>query len=246
MSSTSETGHAKNVSNFENLISHCIGYGASYNPSKVSIQLPALGTLHTSAKAAIKNVTDTGTAFINVTNSRQITFGPLKPLATKIVNALAATDASAKLVLDAKTINRKVQGVRKGDKPTPAPDAPPADSKQISVSQQSFDSQLDNFQKLIALVSSEPSYKPNETELQVASLNTMAANMQAGNTAAINAITDLSNSRIDRNKTLYAEKTGLCDVAAEVKKYIKSLFGAASPQFKQVGGIKFIRPLKAK
>ena len=34
MPSTSETGHAKNVANFEDLISFCNGYGATYNPSK--------------------------------------------------------------------------------------------------------------------------------------------------------------------------------------------------------------------
>jgi hypothetical protein len=50
MTSTSETGHAKNVANFEDLISFCTGYGTAYNPSKVTIKLPALNTLFTSAK----------------------------------------------------------------------------------------------------------------------------------------------------------------------------------------------------
>jgi len=37
MASTSETGHAKNVANFEDLISFCTGYGTAYNPSKAAI-----------------------------------------------------------------------------------------------------------------------------------------------------------------------------------------------------------------
>ena len=41
MASNSETGHAKNVANFEDLISFCTGYGATYNPSKAAIQLAA-------------------------------------------------------------------------------------------------------------------------------------------------------------------------------------------------------------
>jgi len=35
----SETGHAKNVANLEDLISFCNGYGSSYNPSKVALKI---------------------------------------------------------------------------------------------------------------------------------------------------------------------------------------------------------------
>jgi hypothetical protein len=41
---------------------------------------------------------------------------------------------------------------------------------------------------------------------------------------------------------LYADGTGLVDLALLVKKYIKSLFGADSPQYEQISGLKFRRP----
>ena len=63
--------------------------------------------------------------------------------------------------------------------------------------------------------------------------------MSTKNTAVINATTDLSNARINRNKVLYFKSTGLYDIAQEVKKYVKSVFGASSPQYKQVSKIKF-------
>ena len=250
MASSSETGHAKNVANFEDLISFCTGYGLTYNPSKATIKLLALGTLRTDAKLKLVAVTTASTKFINMTNARQIIFSPIKSLATRIVNALANTDASTEMIDDAKTINRKIQGRRKGGDATPPPPAPtpgtpppegvtPGDDKQISVSQQSFDSLIENFKKLVALVGSEPTYTPNEIELQIVTLNTLVTNPEAGNTDVINSITALSNSRIARNKTLYQPKTGLYDVAQDVKKYVKSVFGATSPEYKQVSGIKF-------
>ena len=116
---------------------------------------------------------------------------------------------------------------------------PVADDKQISVSQQSYDSIMESFKKLIDLVSSEPTYKPNEVDLQIATLTTQAADLAAKNTDVVNATTTLSNGRIARNKTLYTPKTGLYDVAQEVKKYVKSVFGATSPEYKQVSKIKF-------
>jgi len=171
MASTSETGHAKNVANFEDLISFCTSYGTAYNPSKAAIQLPALNTLYSNAQNALAGLTNNKTVFDNATNARQAAFEPLKKLATKIVNALDATEATDTLVKDVKTMNNKIQGKRAdGAKLTKADagktaDEPTEEPKTISVSQQSFDSLIENFAKLIELVSSEPSYTPNETEL---------------------------------------------------------------------------------
>lgn len=248
MASTSETGHAKNVANLEDLISFCIGYGASYQPSKVAIQILTLNTLLGNAQGSISGVTSAKTAFVNATNARQIAFDPLKKLSTRIVNALDATDATDKLVKDARTINNKIQGKRAGDKtkpsPTPIPPLPPIptptpESKAISVSQLSYDSLIDHFDKLIQLVSSELTYTPNETDLQVSSLQTLLGNLKATNTAVVNAYTNYSNAQITRNAILYTPTSGLVDIAGDVKKYVKSVFGASSPQYKQVSKLEF-------
>lgn len=243
MASTSETGHAKNVDNFEILKSYCTGYGVKYAPTKATITLLALDTKLTDSQASLVNVTSVGTIFTNKTNDRQIVFAPTKPLATRIVAAFAATDASTEAIADAKTINRKIQGKRKSDNtppPPPPPDGtPPPDDNSISVSQQSYNALSENFKKLVDLVGSEPSYAPNEDDLKIVNLAALTVDMAAKNTAVINATTDLSNARIERNKILYKPKEGLYDVAQDVKKYVKSVFGATSPEFKQVSKIQF-------
>jgi hypothetical protein len=248
MASTSETGHAKNVANFEDLISFCTGFGTAYNPSKAAIQIPALNTLYGNAQNALAGLTSNKTIFDNATNARQAAFEPLKKLATRIVNALDATEATDALIKDAKTINGKIQGKRSG-KLTKADagitaDEPTETAKIISVSQQSFDSLIENFSKLIELVSSEPTYTPNETELQVSTLQTTLSNLKTTNTAVVNSYTNYSNARITRNNILYATNSGLVDTALEVKKYVKSVFGATSPQYKQVSKLEFKRPKK--
>lgn len=242
MASTSETGHAKNVANFEDLISFCTGYGATYNPSKVAIKLPGLTTLLTNANAALQAVKVAKTTFDNATNAREIAFKPLKPLATKIVNALAATDSTQQTVDDAKTTNNKIQGRRAKAIKEPEPAAAGvvvAPVKTASTSQQSYDKLIDHFAQLIQTLTAEPKYIPNENELKVATLNTMLTDLKTKNTAVINANTALSNARIARDKVLYAPDTGLVDTALDVKQYVKSLFGASSPQYKQVSGLEF-------
>lgn len=244
MPSTSETGHAKNVANFEDLISFCNGYGATYNPSKDALTIAKLKDLQITSKASLQEAKTTKTSFDNATNARQLAFKDLKPLATKIVNALSVSGATTLAVADAKTINRKIQGAKaNGGTKTPTaqavPNAPTPTDKTISTSQQSYDSMIDHFTKMIETVSQDANYKPNETELKVSTLQTKLDSLKSSNTDLVNGFTNWSNARINRNTTLYNPLTGLVQTALEVKKYVKSVFGASSPQFKQVSGLEF-------
>jgi hypothetical protein len=243
-----ETGHAKNVANFEDIISFVTGYGVTYNPSKNSIKLPALNTLLTNSK---NSLTATNTALIpfnNAVNAREIAFAPLTKLITRITNALDATDASSQVVRDAQTIARKLQGRRATPKkseptvPQPNPNPNPEEPGNVSASQMSFDNRIENFSKLITLLTNEPLYAPNETDLKLTTLNSLLNQLKTTNTAVVNTTTPISNARIARNKTLYNLVTGLYDIQLEVKKYVKSVFGATSPEYKQISGIKFTKP----
>lgn len=253
MASTSETGHAKNVANFEVLISSCTGYGTAYNPSKNALKIPQLQSALTTAKNSLQTVKTTGITFENARNARETALAPapIKRFCTRILNALQATDASKLTVDDAKTINRKIQGKRAGNNQIP-PVTPPTEGTtptppeviQISVSQQSYDSLIDNFNKLVACLSAESLYIPNENDLKVTALNTTLTNYRTLNTAVINASIPFKNAMIARNTVLYQEFTGLVDIALEVKKYVKSVFGATSPQYKQISKLEFKRIIK--
>ncbi|WP_434980139.1 hypothetical protein [Daejeonia sp. YH14] len=240
MPSTSEVGHAKNVANFADLIAYCTAYGATYNPSKTALKLVSLNTLLTSAQSELASVTTTKNAFDTATGNRQLAFAPLKSLATKIFNYLSVTDASEQTIADAKTINNKIQGKRaKNTTPENPGSGQPATNNQVSVSRQSYDMLTENFSALLDLVASVPSYTPNETELSVASLTTFRDQLQTENTNVITAEVAYSNARIARDKLLYSKDTGLVDIASDVKKYVKAIFGATSPQYKQISVIKF-------
>jgi len=111
MASTSETGHAKNVANFEDMISFVTGYGVTYNPSKNAIKLPQLNTLLTSAKNSLIATNSTLIPFNNAVNARDISFAPLSKLITRVFAALDATDASKQVVADAKTNETDIKKV---------------------------------------------------------------------------------------------------------------------------------------
>lgn len=236
-----ETGHAKNVTNFEDFISFVTGYGATYNPTKTAIKLPNLNALLTQAKSDILNVTTKTVAFNNAVNARVILFEPLRTLSTRLVNAFSATDATTEMIKDAKSINRKIQGKRAKEIQASADPNNPAPAT-ISVSQQSYDQLIEHFNKLIELLKTETSYAPNETDLKIVTLTAQLAGLKTGNTNVGNSYTAVSNARISRDKTLYKDKTGLYDITGDVKNYVKSLFGATSAELKQLSKIKFTKP----
>ena len=241
MASTSEIGHAKNVANFQDLIEFVTGYGATYNPSKNSLKLPQLIALKATAETKLKDVISKNTAYNNTVNERMIAFGSIKSLSTRLVNALQTTDASDKTIEDAKGFNRKMQGKKASSMQKPTdPDAVAPTT--ISTSQQSYDQLIQHFSGLVSVLETEPTYSPNETELQIATLSTKIADLNTQNKAVATAYPNISNSRIARNETLYTSENGIYETAGEVKKYVKSVFGTSSPQYNQVSGIKFNKP----
>ncbi len=235
MPKTFETGHAINVANFETVIAFCVGYNAAYNPSSANIKLAVLNDMLNTSRAVVQTVLDEVTLYNNAINERQALFVGLKPLATRVVNALQVSNPSKATIEDAKGFNRKIQGIRaqKAD-PNAAPD-----TKTVSSSQQSFNQQIEHLSKLVSLLQAETTYAPNEVELQTATLTTLIANMRVANTNVTNAYTRISNARIARNKILYDPITGLYNTVLDIKQYIKSVFGAKSPEYKQIGSIKF-------
>jgi hypothetical protein len=239
MASKSETGIAVNVSEFFTLISRCQGYGTRYNPSNNAIKIPNLQVVYNNAKSSLEAFDVAKAPYINAVNARENFLADDEKFATRIVNAVeASANIKPNQVADVHTYNRKIQGMRKDKKiKNPLPD----DAKQISASQQSHTQVAEHFTKLIDLVATFPSYSPNETELQLPSLNTWLATFKTHNTAVITATTPMLDAMEVRNQAQFAPETGLVDIALAVKKYVKSVKAISLAEFRKISGLKFRR-----
>lgn len=243
MASVSESGHAKNVANFESLISFVKGYGATYNPSKVSIKVQALELILTNAKQSLIDIDTAQPAYTNAVSAREFAFAPLSKIITRVNNAIKATDTTELVDDSVKTLVRKIQGTRASakisdeDKKLLSEDG--KEVNQISASQMGYDNRVENLYKLLMLLNSIPQYNPNEEELKISTLTALYEDLKAKNTAVVETTTPLSNSRIARNEVMYKPLAGLVDIAFDTKVYIKSVFGPSSPQYKQVSKLEF-------
>ncbi len=245
MSSTSEGGHPRNVANFGKLISECTGYSAGYNPSNPDISLESMRTLLTGSQGTLDSLNSGIPAYNNAIAARELAFKPLSKLITRVINALKATSAPDEIISKVVTLVRKLQGRRASAKLTEEEKqeliAQGKEVNEISSSQLSFDNRLNNLDQFIKLLASIPEYSPNETELQVTTLTAMLEDLKQKNNAAVEAASPVNLARIARNDILYRENTGLVDVALSAKRYVKSVYGASSPEYRLISGLVFKR-----
>lgn len=246
MATNSETGHAKNVANFSQLLITCTSFDGVYNPSNSNIRLASMQDLLSAGKESMASVNAAEGSLSTTVAARMEAFKPFSKLITRIGNAVKASGASPATVEQVMSIVRKLQGRRATPKLTDAEKQAAAEAGkeivEVSSSQTSFDNLINNLDKLIKLLATVPEYAPNESELSLETLSVYYEDLNTKNLAVVNAETGLTRLRIARNVLLYTEITGLTDVANAVKIYVKSVFGATSPQYKQVSSLKFTNP----
>src|SRR5665647_2682351 len=112
MATQNETGIPVNVANFDELIAFVNGYGDDYKPTKESIKTNALLLVAGNAKNSLSAVNLALPPYTNAVAARETAFEPLGKLVTRMMNALIATDAAKPVVDSAKTLGRKLHGIR--------------------------------------------------------------------------------------------------------------------------------------
>ena len=236
MPSTSEVGHAKNVANLQKLTEQIKVY-TLYNPPVENIKIANLQTLYSDASSILNQVEDKRNANKNAITLRQTAFENLKPTATKIINHLGILGLSQGTIDQAKSLNRLIQGGQK--KETTPPEEGKEKQKTVSTSRQSYTQMAENFGILLQLLGTIPTYNPNEDDLKLANLETYKNSLVDSTQSVDQTEAELNNKLIERDQLLYKDGTGLYSIAQNVKKYVKSLYGATSPEYTNVSSMEF-------
>ena len=267
MSKKQETGRDKTVENFGLLI--CVALVLAdtsrqkyYNPSELRIQLAQLNAFLAGGRAALDAVNDKQKDKSDSGGLRFKMFFKLRALSTRILAMFALSQASKKTKKALANLSKKIHGTAltpetdsatdangdptdaSTDPPTDLEPAEPADGarKSRSTSQQSFDLLYSHYAKMMVIIRAEPTYTPNEVDLQLIALEAFLTDLEAKNTAAKLAQANLDEARDIRDKVLYTNHDSLYMIAKEVKIYTKAAFGAKSSEFERASRIPFSLP----
>ena len=244
MASTTETGHAKNVANFNELVTRTKAMGTTYNPAKPEQQQAQLVKQLAEAQLALTALAKAAANFAGMVDKREALYGPLPKLVTRALNMFRSSVSSKPETDTAQGLADLIRGFAaktkpKGDEATAAGGV--LNTKSISTSRQSYDSMYENFEKFIEVLAANPAYKPNETELSVTGLRGLLAEMKVSNDSADSIETAYSDARGLRNKLLYSPGSGMVDTAMAVKQYIKGALKPDHAHYKPVSKLAFKR-----
>ena len=212
-----------------------------YNPPVDNIKVANLQTLYTTASTKLNEVEDKRNNNKNAITLRQSAFENLKSTATKIINHLGILGLPQGTIDQAKSLNRLIQGGQK--KATTPPEEGKEETRTVSTSRQSYTQMADNFGILLQLLGTIPTYNPNEDDLKLTNLNTYKDSLVSSTQSVDQTEAELNNKLIERDQLLYADGTGIYSIAQNVKKYVKSIYGATSTEYANVSAIKFTSPV---
>jgi len=235
MSQQFETGHAKNVANLEMLIEQIKTF-TNYNPSIDNLKIPEVTTLYNNALASLNSVKDKRIANKNAIHTRQDLYIKLKGTSTRIINQLDILNLQEGVFKQAKSLNKLIQGSSSSSKSEKEGEQ---QNNSKSTSRQSYTQLAENFSKLLQQIGTIGTYNPNIDDLKLVNLNTYRTELVNITQNVNQTEAELDSKIIERNNILYDDTTGLYEIAQNVKKYVKSVYGSTSPEYSNVSKIKF-------
>lgn len=242
MNSTSEKGHAKNLSSAQLLINVILQFGTVYNPSNPLLFLSNLQAIFNNALNKQALVNSLLPAYTYAVDNREILFAPLSKKITKLFKVFKASQGVSKVhETDFMTIARKIKGYRKTAIPASNPN--PADTNAAlnhhSVSQMSYDQRINNFDILIAFLINTVGYNPNETEFQIATLQAEKFNFINATQTVGTTFIPLNKARSERNDIMYLADDNLVDTFNKAKDYLFTILDKNSAEYKAIARINF-------
>ena len=235
MASTSEVGHSKNVANLASGIQILEEMGTLYNPTNANILLSNLNPIKTELNGTIAVLNEKKPIYKNAVAHREISIAPLGKRSTKSLNFFKSLNVST---TDKENVASQVKKIR-GDKSPKKVNPDTTESSAISTSQMSYDSRIANLDTYINQLASHPEYVPNETEIQIPSLQAYHQELVTASSLVNAAGNALLTARNNRNNILYSNENNVLKLMQEVKAYLKSLGDAGLPYYKAFVKLKF-------
>jgi hypothetical protein len=236
--------HEQNVANMDEMITRVQTFGEKYQPSRDALLISNLTKIKVDGESSI---TDTHTASAQLqfaVSARKTLYKGFNAFVTRIINALKASGVSKEVYDQAQIIIRDLRAQRASDKTESTETtetAAESESRSVTLHLSAYDRKASNFNRLTVFLKEIPGYKPNESDLTVEAITAKSAEYKNANVAIRTAAVEVDSHTNNRDKILYEDENGLVDVGLAVKSYVKSVFGAGSPQYKAISNISFIK-----
>ncbi|HQU84929.1 MAG TPA: hypothetical protein PKY59_17450 [Pyrinomonadaceae bacterium] len=240
-----ETGHSKNVANFETVIIVLTALGTVYNPVQALIMLTALNTKLVKAKAALVTVADTRADRKVKVDTVEKGFAGFYAYAVNLKRAADVSVNDAAFTADLQSIVNKFSSKGRDTGLPDDPATPDIDESRTarSTAERSRDKQLAHLADLIALLETKTdAYQSNDVEYTIEGAKDFLAARTAENNAAKTAHIVEDNAEAARDEVLYHPETGVLKLVKLIKTELARKPGKESPAYQQIAATEFFKP----
>jgi hypothetical protein len=236
-----ESGHAKNVANFEQIIIILTALGAGYNPSQALILLSALQTKLAEAQAALA-ACDTAEA------EKRLKVNEIQAEADDLDKYMVNIKRAVEVELDDAAFTAEIQSIINRSRPQSRdtgladdPSTPDKDESRTahSMSQRSRDNQIAALADIAALLRLRTDFNLKEDEASLSAIEAKLARLTAKNNAAKSAFAALGNANDDRDRVLYDPETGVLKLVKLIKTQLARKPGKSSAAYQQIAALEF-------
>jgi hypothetical protein len=236
-----ESGHAKNVANFEQVTIILTALGSGYNPSQALILPVALQTKLEEAKAAM-------TAVDAAEADKRIKVNDIQAETDELDKYFVNTKRTVEVELNDPAFTAEIQSVINRSRPKGRdtglqddPSTPDKDESRTahSLSQASRDNQIAALADIIALLRTRSDYKPNDAEFTLAAIEAKYDSLNIKNNAAKASNAVLGNALDARDALLYDDETGVLKLVRLIKNQLAVKPGRESAAYQQIAALEF-------
>lgn len=240
-----ESGHAKNVANFEQTIIILTALGAVYNPPQALITPAALQTKLTESKAALAAVDTLQAGKKIATDEVQAEFEDLYKFVVNVKRNAEVELNDAAFTADLQSLVNKFASAGRKTGLTDDPATPEDESRSpVSTSQRSRDNQIAHLADIVELLRLKNYKSVGTPELSIAAIETRIAALTDKNNASKTASINLGSGEDARDAVLYNDDDGIPKLVKLIKTQLAIKPGKQSAAYQQIAALEFTKPRK--
>ncbi|WP_163715351.1 hypothetical protein [Mangrovibacterium lignilyticum] len=220
---TSETGHEKNLSLYEQMIAELKTETADYNPPIDKLSMLNLEANVAPVAATLSAVRSCLADYTFAVNDRQTVYADMEKRVTRVNDLLPMLGVDALTIADMKTFYDKIKGY-------------------AANSTQGFEHLKEYFDSFLSMLKKISLYATNDPTLSTTALDTLSADLQVKNNATANTDAALNNARELRNQAMYNPQNGIVPLSKSVKQYYRSKEGVKGIMYKRL--VALLKPMR--
>ena len=220
--------------------------GAAYDPPNPIAVLTTMQAKHVSIRDLKLQHQQKEAVEEDKRNSREDLYKTIAPLGSSIISYCKSIEMDVNDMDNLRSFVREIRGQRAKAVVVPPPGAGGTPPRTVSAAQTSYANRLDSFSKFVEKLRTQTTYKPNEPQFKLDTLDAKVDAMETANTQVVEAEADTKSLRSTLDGGLYTGADSVLKSMEVAKAYIVAVFGTKNSVYKAITKLKFRKPSRIK